>query len=112
MGLAGLTAVFGMGTGGAPPVSSPEGGRGVAKLARSRVQAGRRDVVEQVERRRTTVCIITKTWIFTDAFRRGDTGRVGLLAKGGPAGVEVMAGPGCFWLRKRRRVGVVKPFGC
>ncbi len=28
MGLAGLTAVFGMGTGGAPPVSSPESGRG------------------------------------------------------------------------------------
>ena len=27
MGLAGLTAVFGMGTGGAPPVSSPEFGR-------------------------------------------------------------------------------------
>ncbi len=27
MGLAGLTAVFGMGTGGAPPVSSPESGR-------------------------------------------------------------------------------------
>jgi hypothetical protein len=31
MGLAGLTAVFGMGTGGAPPVSSPEGGRDVVK---------------------------------------------------------------------------------
>jgi hypothetical protein len=28
MGLAGLTAVFGMGTGGAPPVSSPESARG------------------------------------------------------------------------------------
>ena len=28
MGLAGLTAVFGMGTGGAPPVSSPEISRG------------------------------------------------------------------------------------
>src|SRR5947209_800235 len=28
MGPAGLTAVFGMGTGGAPPVSSPESGRG------------------------------------------------------------------------------------
>ena len=28
MGLAGLTAVFGMGTGGAPPVSSPESDRG------------------------------------------------------------------------------------
>ena len=27
MGPAGLTAVFGMGTGGAPPVSSPESGR-------------------------------------------------------------------------------------
>ena len=27
MGLAGLTAVFGMGTGGTPPVSSPEFGR-------------------------------------------------------------------------------------
>ncbi len=31
MGLAGLTAVFGMGTGGAPPVSSPESGRGAVK---------------------------------------------------------------------------------
>ena len=31
MGLAGLTAVFGMGTGGAPPVSSPEGGRDAVK---------------------------------------------------------------------------------
>ena len=31
MGLAGLTAVFGMGTGGAPPVSSPESGRGAIK---------------------------------------------------------------------------------
>ena len=28
MGPAGLTAVFGMGTGGTPPVSSPEIGRG------------------------------------------------------------------------------------
>ncbi len=28
MGLAGLTAVFGMGTGGTPPVSSPESGLG------------------------------------------------------------------------------------
>jgi hypothetical protein len=27
MGLTGLTAVFGMGTGGTPPVSSPESGR-------------------------------------------------------------------------------------
>jgi hypothetical protein len=31
MGLAGLTAVFGMGTGGAPPVSSPESGRGAVR---------------------------------------------------------------------------------
>ena len=31
MGLAGLTAVFGMGTGGAPPVSSPELGRGAVR---------------------------------------------------------------------------------
>ena len=31
MGLAGLTAVFGMGTGGAPPVSSPESDRGAIK---------------------------------------------------------------------------------
>jgi hypothetical protein len=31
MGLAGLTAVFGMGTGGAPPVWSPESGRGTVK---------------------------------------------------------------------------------
>ncbi len=31
MGLAGLTAVFGMGTGGTPPVSSPEIGREVVK---------------------------------------------------------------------------------
>ena len=31
IGLAGLTAVFGMGTGGAPPVSSPESGRGAVK---------------------------------------------------------------------------------
>ncbi len=33
MGLAGLTAVFGMGTGGTPPVSSPEIGRGVVRLS-------------------------------------------------------------------------------
>jgi hypothetical protein len=32
MGLAGLTAVFGMGTGVAPPVSSPEIDRGAIKL--------------------------------------------------------------------------------
>ena len=31
MGLAGLTAVFGMGTGVAPPVWSPESGRSVMK---------------------------------------------------------------------------------
>ena len=31
MGLAGLTAVFGMGTGVAPPVSSPEAGRDAVK---------------------------------------------------------------------------------
>ncbi len=31
MGLAGLTAVFGMGTGGTPPVSSPEIDRKVVK---------------------------------------------------------------------------------
>jgi hypothetical protein len=37
MGLAGLTAVFGMGTGGAPPVSSPEIGRGVVKPPRPSV---------------------------------------------------------------------------
>jgi len=33
MGPAGLTAVFGMGTGGAPPVSSPESGRGGGQAA-------------------------------------------------------------------------------
>jgi hypothetical protein len=33
MGPAGLTAVFGMGTGGAPPVWSPESGRGTIKSA-------------------------------------------------------------------------------
>ena len=37
MGLAGLTAVFGMGTGGAPPVSSPESGRGVFRPPRPSV---------------------------------------------------------------------------
>ncbi len=37
MGLAGLTAVFGMGTGGAPPVSSPEIGREAVKPPRPRV---------------------------------------------------------------------------
>ncbi len=31
MGLTGLTAVFGMGTGGAPSVWSPEGGRGAVR---------------------------------------------------------------------------------
>ena len=36
MGLAGLTAVFGMGTGGAPPVSSPESGRGAVRPPRPR----------------------------------------------------------------------------
>ena len=36
MGLAGLTAVFGMGTGGAPPVSSPEVGRGAVRPPRPR----------------------------------------------------------------------------
>src|SRR5947199_10565384 len=36
MGLAGLTAVFGMGTGGAPPVSSPELGRGAVRPRRPR----------------------------------------------------------------------------
>ena len=37
MGLAGLTAVFGMGTGGAPPVSSPEVGRGAVRPPRPSV---------------------------------------------------------------------------
>ena len=37
MGLAGLTAVFGMGTGGAPPVSSPEIDRGAVKPSRPSV---------------------------------------------------------------------------
>ena len=51
MGLAGLTAVFGMGTGGAPPVSSPEFGRRGSQPRRSRWircghtnQQARRDV--------------------------------------------------------------------
>ena len=36
MGPAGLTAVFGMGTGGTPPVSSPEIGRGEDQSPRPR----------------------------------------------------------------------------
>ena len=44
MGLAGLTAVFGMGTGGAPPVWSPEGGRGAIKPP-GRVMIRGRDTV-------------------------------------------------------------------
>ena len=36
MGPAGLTAVFGMGTGGAPPVSSPEVGGGAVRPPRPR----------------------------------------------------------------------------
>ena len=51
MGLAGLTAVFGMGTGGTPPVSSPEfegrgvslshrGGSGVVTLPVKRITVG------------------------------------------------------------------------
>ena len=36
MGLTGLTAVFGMGTGGTPSVWSPESGRGAVRPPRSR----------------------------------------------------------------------------
>jgi hypothetical protein len=55
MGLAGLTAVFGMGTGGAPPVSSPESGRGAVRPPRPRWVRGEVTRGKLVPRRRWRV---------------------------------------------------------
>ena len=122
MGPAGLTAVFGMGTGGAPPVSSPETGRaavrprgpvlwvrwvGVTRLGRGEVRwSGSMQGVVRSRRdshRSDRVAV---------ASRVEDAG-------GSIAGFAIefsglghrRSSPGGL-LARRGRIGVVKRFGC
>src|SRR4051794_31943398 len=99
MGLAGLTAVFGMGTGVAPPVSSPgirPAGGHAAPAASSR--DGGRSVTQAALIRGPRPVVVALNLV-PDACRRGDTsGRLGPRR-----------------LRPAKRgggVGVVKPLGC
>ncbi len=102
MGLTGLTAVFGMGTGVAPPVSSP-GNRpagGHATPAASSETAVRRS------RRRVPIAgprIEVVAFILSPDARRGDDATL----PGGPAHAEVRSATG-----RSGGVGVVKPLGC
>ncbi len=81
MGLAGLTAVFGMGTGVAPPVSSPEIGRGVVKPLRPAVVPGplvTRNVRGRVEFHPKHAPVTDVRVVRSDGFRiTGDSRRHG-----------------------------------
>jgi hypothetical protein len=88
MGLAGLTAVFGMGTGGAPPVSSPECGRDVVK----RLGREYRPVIGTCRARDSTRAeqqhfIATKSWTIADAF-----GSRSATPRGEPGGSAIGVG--------------------
>ncbi len=102
MGPAGLTAVFGMGTGVAPPVWSPESGRGAMRPRRPRFDAavGNRVAGEPVGLRSEGFAVArlsatrTPGWGSFVAGTHPDRDR---------------RDPG---LGTRRRVGVVKLLGC
>ena len=108
MGLAGLTAVFGMGTGGAPPVWSPESGRGTVKPPGHVMIRGRDTSASRCE----SCNIIRRAVAIRGAGRRmgdrddADLGEIGAAI----AFVEPARAFGA--LARRQRVGVVKPFGC
>ena len=97
MGLAGLTAVFGMGTGGAPPVSSPEFGRGggqvppVAVVPMSGHSFGKSS---------TLVAVLISSRDVIPLWDRGSS-----IEGAWPVDLR----PPSSW---RRRIGVVKPLGC
>ena len=97
MGPAGLTAVFGMGTGVAPPVSSP-GNRTAgdqAAPAASPLDAGR---------------MVTQA-VVVGASQSLQRTRVGVDTRGGPAS-WAPARPGLLPGGGSGGVGVVKPLGC
>ena len=97
MGLAGLTAVFGMGTGGAPPVSSPESGRGAVRpLGRGGWSGAGHSTARSCG------------WVVAIHPGRGPrTGRGRrMVIELGPARIGVLRR---WW---RGPVGVVKPLGC
>jgi hypothetical protein len=78
MGLAGLTAVFGMGTGGAPPVSSPESARRAVKPPGPTEQVRGRDTLNVVVHSRGGIPSIVKAAAtFNQLTRRGPCGCVG-----------------------------------
>ena len=103
MGLAGLTAVFGMGTGGAPPVWSPErrppGGRaeGVARFA----VGGHARAGSHRSRGRVVLCTSVVAWHFRSVGyppRRGGPGAGVRTLTGGPSRRLDLFGkrpPGC-----------------
>ena len=106
MGPAGLTAVFGMGTGGAPRVWSPESGRGAIKplrpqMVRDRDTSGR-----------------AMSWPVSQASGHprggpsdGSTAATP-ISRSGPVRDRVRDSNPASASRRRQRVGVVKPFGC
>jgi len=103
MGPAGLTAVFGMGTGGAPPVSSPESGRGGGQAAPA--------AVDRIHR---------GGWVTHAAGRASAVAMANSSADAGPDGSESSSMMMGAWFTPipaapavgRRRIGVVKPLGC
>ena len=104
MGLAGLTAVFGMGTGGAPPVWSPELGRGVMKPP-GRVMIRGRDTAGS--------CVVAASSGSSATSTVGDGSIVATpISRSGPVAIAFEFRPGPPAWCRRRRVGVVKPFGC
>ena len=121
MGLTGLTAVFGMGTGGAPSVSSPESGRG-AVGPRGRGQSGRVGT-----RRHGRAWSVRASGEGGGISSRGfihqpDRSRMRSIEFATLMGIRVgrdrgvspdpRRRPGRARWGPRRRVGVVKPFGC
>ena len=102
MGLAGLTAVFGMGTGGAPPVWSPEIGRGAVRPPRPRwIRGGRSRTRSQVVAGGSGSVILRGRGPRTDAGSSVMRGSSDAPTGSRPPG---LAGGG--------RIGVVKPLGC
>ena len=97
MGPAGLTAVFGMGTGGAPPVSSPELGRGGS------APTAAVDALHGIRWSATHASVVRHGFV-VGRDPRGSR----IVADGIIHGPELVAAPGVG----RRRVGVAKPLGC
>ena len=103
MGPAGLTAVFGMGTGVAPPVWSPEGGRG----------ADGAPPVAWTVRRPAASTLEARSWRLRFPTGVGPSGRDrhGFGAGSAPARSVAPSSP-LGRAAARRRVGVVKLLGC